>query len=255
MINVKNLSVEFGDYVAVNDVSFHASKGEWLMIVGPNGAGKSTIVNAISQGIDYHGSVLIDGADVRKMKSRERARKMGILTQSHYVGYGFTTEEVIRLGCYSYSRDSDSSRQSVEQRVMEAVSETGLEECLYRSVLTLSGGELQRAFLAQLFAQDPGILILDEPSNHLDLKYQKQIFETVDRWRIRKNRVIISVVHDLSMARRYGTHALLLKDGNTVKWGPISEVLTKNSLNTVYEMDVGAWMQGLLTEWTNDPNQ
>ena len=119
----------------------------------------------------------------------------------------------------------------------------------HASVLTLSGGELQRVFLAQLFAQAPQILLLDEPANHLDLVYQKQIFSLIREWLAQPGRAVLSVVHDLSLARAYGTHAVLMQHGRCVSQGPLDRVLTPENLQQVYGMDVYGWMQDMLKKW------
>jgi iron complex transport system ATP-binding protein len=118
-----------------------------------------------------------------------------------------------------------------------------------QSVLTLSGGELQRTFLAQLLAQDPELLILDEPTNHLDLVYQKQIFELITGWIETTGRSVLSVVHDINLARAFGTHAVLLDRGRIVDAGESAAVLTAENLSKVYSMDVAAWMRRLLAHW------
>ena len=126
---------------------------------------------------------------------------------------------------------------------------TGIEDFLSRPVTTLSGGEVQRVFLAQLFAQDPQILILDEPANHLDLPFQKQIFDLTDAWRRQGSKTVISVVHDLSMAKLYGTHALLLSHGRTAACGTAEDVLTDEHLSEVYGISVSDWMKKLYELW------
>ena len=118
-----------------------------------------------------------------------------------------------------------------------------------RSALTLSGGELQRAFLAQVFAQDPKLLLLDEPTNHLDLVYQKQVFALIQDWLKKGHRAVVSVVHDLSLAKAYGSHALLLDRGRVFAFGTVKEVLTRENLARVYKMDVYEWMQRMLEQW------
>ena len=124
-----------------------------------------------------------------------------------------------------------------------------MERFRNQSVLTLSGGELQRAFLAQLFVQGPRMLLLDEPTNHLDLIYQKQVFALVRRWMDETGGAVISVVHDLSLAKAYGTHALLMKHGRTVESGPIGAVMTPEHINGVYGMDVYDWMRTMYGQW------
>ncbi len=250
MLNVENMTVRYGENTIVKAISFDVLEGQWLMLVGPNGAGKSTIVNAIAQGVPYSGNVTFGGKDVRRMKPSEFAKNCGILTQTHNVNYSFTVEEIIRLGRYSYSgglfaKSSNNDDKAVE----EAARLTGMLSLMQQSVLTLSGGELQRTFLAQLFAQNPKLLILDEPSNHLDLVYQRQIFELTREWLAHSGRAVISVVHDLSLAKKYGTHALLLHNGRIEAFDTADKVLTRANLNTVYSMDVYAWMQSQLTIW------
>ena len=120
----------------------------------------------------------------------------------------------------------------------------------YQSVLTLSGGELQRTFLAQVFAQNPKVLLLDEPTNHLDLVYQKQVFALIKDWLKVPGRAVVSVVHDLSLAKAFGSDAILLSKGKMVKQGSVDSVLSSENLDPVYGMDVYAWMQEMLSQWT-----
>ena len=239
----------------LSDVSFAVEPGDWLMIVGPNGAGKSTIVNAMSQSIDYSGTISYEGQNLKGIRPAKLARLLGVLSQTHAVSYSFTVREIVRLGRYAYAPTIFSPKPADEEAAVDqALADTGLSDLADHSVLTLSGGELQRVFLAQLFAQNPNILILDEPSNHLDLLYQQQIFDLIGRWLKGEtqpvgSRAVISVVHDLSLAKAYGTNALLLHEGIGRGFGTPEEVLTREALEKVYGMDVYAWMQGLLEHW------
>ena len=184
------------------------------------------------------------------MKPALRARAIGVLAQNHFVGYGFTVEEVVRLGRFAYAggvfgRSQEDDAGHVEQ----ALTLTGLQDKRRQSVLTLSGGELQRTFLAQVLAQDPKLLLLDEPTNHLDLIYQKQIFALIGQWLQTPGRAVVSVVHDLSLARAFGTDALLMDSGRKIALGRANDVLTPANLDRVYGMDVAAWMRGLYRQW------
>lgn len=250
MLEVNGLSVTIGSTRIVDNVSFSLGGGQWLMIVGPNGAGKSTIINAISQSVAYTGQVLVGGEDAAKMKPVHLAKKLGILSQHHNVGYSFSVEEIVNLGRYSYSPGIFSQKSDDDNDMVEhALELTGLKELRGQSVLTLSGGELQRTFLAQLIAQDPELLILDEPTNHLDLVYQKQVFSLVQDWIEKTGRSVISVVHDLSLARVYGTQAMLMDKGHLVALGETKEVLSRETLKSVYRLDVYEWMQEMLSQW------
>ena len=251
MLEVKNLSVRIGALTIVDNVSFSLAEHNWLMAVGPNGAGKTTLVNAISQGIPYEGTVRFENTDVSKMKPIQRAKNMGVLTQSHHMAYSFTVEEIVRLGRYAYAPKLFSVRTDEdEEMVEEALRLTGMLSLRTQSVLTLSGGELQRAFLAQVFAQNPKLLILDEPTNNLDLVYQKQMFELVGEWVKKPGRAVISVVHDLVLARSYGTHAMLLNKGQLIACGEVEAVLTRENLSAVYGVDVYQWMKDMLSQWS-----
>ena len=250
MLKGESVTVRYGSRTAVDDLSFTLEQGQWLMLVGPNGAGKSTLIEAIAQGIPYTGRIELEGRDARAYKPAQLARKVGVLSQRHSVNYAYTVEEVVQLGRYAHTRRLfGSGDDEGEERVEQALERTGLDGMRRASVLTLSGGELQRVFLAQLFAQAPQILLLDEPANHLDLVYQKQIFSIIREWLAQPGRAVLSVVHDLSLARAYGTHAVLMHHGRCVSQGPLEGVLTPENLQQVYGMDVYGWMQHLLKKW------
>ena len=250
MLTAERVSVRYGARAVVDGVSLTLREGQWLMLAGPNGAGKSTLIRAITQGVAYEGRIELLGRDVRAYRPAQLAQQVGVLAQQHSVGYAYTVEEIVRLGRYAYVQGFLSGRdREGEARVEEALRMTGMTALRSASVLTLSGGELQRAFLAQVFAQDPRLLILDEPANHLDLVYQKHIFSLIEQWLREPGRAVLSVVHDLSLALRYGTHAALLDGGRCVAQGKAREALAPEHLAQVYGMDVRGWMRELLGEW------
>ena len=250
MLKGNHITVRYGEHTIVDDLSFTLQEGQWLMLVGPNGAGKSTLIETISMGVPYVGSIELEGQDIRRYKPAQLARKIGVLSQKNSVGYGYSVEEVVGLGRYAYTSSFLSNRDDGgKDQVDRALELTGLTELRKSSVLTLSGGELQRTFLAQVFAQNPQILILDEPANHLDLVYQKHIFSLIAQWLKEPGRAVLSVVHDLSLARRYGTHAVLMNHGKCVTQGEINAVLTPENLRSVYDMDVYGWMHEMLEQW------
>jgi iron complex transport system ATP-binding protein len=250
MLDVRSLTVRHGSLTLISDVNFTLEEGERLIIAGPNGAGKSTLVNAITQSLSYEGEVFFDGVDVKRLKPVELAHKIGMLMQSYFVGYAFTVREVVSLGRYARERGPLSARSSADQAAIDdALARCGLKDIAEQSVLTLSGGELQRVFLAQVFAQDPQLLILDEPTNHLDLAYQKRVFELLDEWLEQPGRAVLSVVHDLSLARAFSSRALLMNRGRVVALGSPQDALAPARLREVYGMDVRAWMRSLLTQW------
>ena len=250
MLSAENLTVRYGDRTVLRDLSLQVREGEWWAVVGPNGAGKSTLAGALGRTVPCEGTVLLDGKNMREISAREYARKVGILSQNHSAVFGFTVEEVVSLGRYARHTglwgkgDPDGA-----EKIGEALALTGLTDMRKRNMLTLSGGECQRVFLAQVFCQDPEILILDEPANHLDLPFQQELFSLIGKWLKEPGRAVITVMHDLSLARKYGTHALLLDKGQCAGQGKASEVLTPEALRSVYGMDVYGWMREMLEQW------
>ncbi|NCB63548.1 MAG: ABC transporter ATP-binding protein [Clostridia bacterium] len=250
MLEVERLGVSVGNYTLLSGVDFTLSEGCWLMVAGPNGAGKSTLINALSGGAEYTGTVRLEGTDLREVSARRRARTLGVLAQQHDVSYPFTVEEVVTLGRYSHAPGLFSKGDGADgEKVEEALRLTGMLERRRQSVLTISGGELQRVFLAQLFAQEPSILLLDEPTNHLDIGYQAQLFPLIEHWLSAGGRAVLSVVHDLALARRYGNRAMLLHQGRVLALGSKEEVFTEDTLRAAYGIDVGAWMRDLYHPW------
>lgn len=250
MLTATNIFAGYGGKNAVESVSFTLSEGQWLMICGPNGAGKSTLVKAVTGVLPYTGEVRVNGQELHRMRPAALAREVGVLSQRTRSEYDFTVRQVVTLGRYahrgSFLRRGDAEGEGKVNAALRAVGLLGKQQARLNE---LSGGELQRVFMAQVFAQDPHILVLDEPANHLDVTYQKQLFDLIDRWRQEPGRAVIAVVHDLNLARMYGTHALLLSHGQTVAQGPIQQVLTREQLCTAYGMDVLPWMLEMLRQW------
>ena len=244
MLSVKGLEVSYGNKKALYPLDFTICEGEWWMLTGPNGSGKTTVVNAVTRAVPSSGELLWEGRDLRGMRSKELARHIGVLAQTRSVDAAFSVEEVVMMGRYAYPREKSGA-----DPVEEAILSVGLQEMRRRSILNLSGGELQRVFLAQVFAQDPDLLILDEPANHLDLVYQKQIFDLLSEWIRRPGKAILPVVHDLSLALAYGHKAMLLMEGHLVSSGVVRDVLTPESLERTYNTDVYGWMRQMLEQW------
>lgn len=245
-----HITVRYGNNTVVNDLSFHLEEGQWLMLAGPNGAGKTTLIEAIAQGVPYTGSIRWENQELCSLKPSQLAQKIGVLSQKNNVGYAYTVEEVVGLGRYAYRSGFFSNADDQGKVLVESALEaTGLTNLRHASMLTLSGGETQRVFLAQVFAQNPQILVLDEPANHLDLNYQQQIFSLIREWLKEPGRAVLSVVHDLSLARHYGTHAILMDRGKSIARGAIHEVMTPDNLQQVYGMNVYEWMQKMFSQW------
>ncbi len=156
---------------------------------------------------------------------------------------------MVALGRYAHLSAWSKRDDLGAQKVDEAIRLCGLDGLREQNVLTLSGGELQRSFLAQVFAQDAPLLLLDEPVSHLDLSFQQSIFDLVSLWLKTPGRAVLSVVHDLLLARKYGTHALLMREGRVLASGDIASAFRQENLEKVYGMDVGEWFKTLYQPW------
>ena len=252
MLKVDQLSVSYRGFDAVRGLSFNVQPGQWLMLTGPNGAGKSSLLSAIAQTVPSKGSILLSGQDTRKLPAKELARRLAVLRQGHSLGYSFTVEELVSLGRYAHQRPFSHKDPEGRAKVEEALILCGLVEKRRQNALTLSGGELQRAFLAQVLAQDSPLLLLDEPASYLDLHHQQSLFELIARWLQTPGRAVVSVVHDLLLARRYGSHALLMHKGACLACGPLHQVFSEENLRQAFDMEVNSWFSWLYAPWTMD---
>ncbi len=250
MLTLKGVTWRQGPVTILEDIHLSVQSGEWWMLVGPNGAGKTSLISAVAQGLPYVGSICWEGRDMKAFSAKEQAKRVGVLSQTQRIQDAFTVEEVVRLGRYAYRGGPLSGGDPLEEKkIKEALELTGLSDRAGQSVLTLSGGELQRVALARVLAQDPAMLLLDEPGNHLDLAYQQQLVETVRGWLRTPGRAVLSVMHDLSVARAFGSHALLLKAGRAVAQGACRAVLTRENLARAYGTDVLGWMEAVAKAW------
>ena len=249
MLEAEHLFVRYGEKEAVSDLSFRIGEGEWWAVVGPNGAGKSSLAGALGKTAAYEGAVTLKGRDIRQFSPQEYARRVGVLSQTHTPVYGFTVEEVVGLGRYARTGFFRRNDPDGAEKIDGALALTGLAGLRRRSLLTLSGGEQQRVFLAQVLCQDPEILILDEPANHLDLPFQQELFTLIGEWLKAPGKAVVTVMHDLSLARKYASHVLLMDRGRCAAQGRTGEVLTPEALQAVYGMDVYGWMREMLGIW------
>lgn len=250
MFKIENLNVSFDQKPILKDIDLQVEENNWYMILGPNGVGKTTLANAISGQIDYQGSIFFQGQSIEKLSPKDKARSIGFLTQYHEATYGYTVREIVELGRYPYHTGM-FYQESAEDcaRVNYALEVTGMKNFSQRPVTTLSGGELQRTYLAQLLAQNPQVMILDEPANHLDLSFEAEFYQLIDDWRKEEGRCVMSIMHDLTVAKQYGDQALLLGKEGQVYEGLIDSVLSRNHLKEIFNVDVVHMMRDRYELW------
>ncbi|MGG5461734.1 ABC transporter ATP-binding protein [Clostridium sp. B9] len=250
MLEVKNLKCGYDGYEVIHGVSFRAEPGENISIIGPNGCGKSTLLKSLANLMDYTGEIKLDGVEVREIKRKDLAKKIALMSQNSDIYFSYTVFETVALGRYAHM-DGLFSSLSHEDReiVLNCIESVGLSEEKNKLISELSGGQLQRVYLARAFAQEPDILLLDEPTNHLDLKCQIEILDYINRWVSENNKTVIGVLHDLNLVQRFSENVILIKSGHIYGEGKAKEVLNSEKIKDVYGIDIRAFMIGALERW------
>jgi len=237
-LNIAELSVSIDGRNLVNDVSFSLSVGQWLCIIGPNGAGKSTMLKAIAGICKSTGRMVIDDNDLRQLNERERACWIAYVPQEPILPTGMRVFDYVLLGRTAHL-NLLASESTKDLEVAEMVlTELALEDFRDRDVATLSGGERQRVTIARALAQASPFILLDEPTTALDVGYQQEVLELIDRLRREQKIAVITTMHDLTVSGLYPDRLMLLSDGRVVSDGPASEVLTVTNINEHYGAEV-----------------
>ena len=250
MLQVEHLSCGYGDKPIVRDMSFRVEKGERLCILGPNGCGKTTLLRGIMGILPAQGTVTVDGETLTGMPARRKARRIALMSQLSSAYFSYTVYETVMLGRYAHQKRGTFFSESEEDRciVRESLEKTGMFPYRDRLITELSGGQLQRVFLAQIFAQDPQVVLLDEPTNHLDLKYQVELVDTLKGWVKAGDRCVVGVLHDINLALSFADRILLMEEG-TVKAFEKTSAFDLSLLNRTYQTDVQEYMREALKRW------
>lgn len=237
MVHLKHVTKRYGSKAVVEDVTVAIKKGTITSFIGPNGAGKSTLLSMVSRLIlKDEGEILIDGNDISKKKSKELAKKISILKQTNNVNLRLTVRELVSFGRFPYSQGKLTSEDWTH--VDEAIEYMGLAEIQDKFLDELSGGQRQRAYIAMVIAQDTEYILLDEPLNNLDMKHSVQIMKTLRRLVSELGKTVILVIHDINFASVYSDYIVALKDGKIVREGTTDEIINRNVLRDIYDMDI-----------------
>ena len=250
MLKVEHLTCGYGGAPVVKDLSFEVPAGGRLCILGPNGCGKTTLLRALAGLLPHEGKVTAEGRDLAVMDRRQLARTVALLSQISSVYFSYTVYETVLMGRYAHQTGGAFSGPGPEDRAiaLECMERTGVADLRDRQVTELSGGQLQRVFLARTFAQQPRVILLDEPTNHLDLKYQVELVQELKAWAAGEGRCVVGVLHDVNLALDLADLFLLMEEGRARYFGPAAE-FDPAALNRVYQMDVGGYMRRSLQRW------
>ena len=254
MLKISNVCAGYNGTDVIKDININLAQSENLAIIGPNGCGKTTLLKVIAGLLPHKGDVEIGGINAQSLKPRARAAKVAMLGQISAVYFSYTVYDAVLMGRYPHSEGLlGFTSQRDKDFVEHCLTQVNLQNVRHRGLSTLSGGQLQRVFLARTLAQDPQIILLDEPTNHLDLKFQFELIDYLKSWVSQpgKSRSIIGVLHDISLAMRLSENIMVMKEGVVAASGKISAVMNKTLLHDVYEMDVARAMRENLRVWEN----
>lgn len=250
MIKIDHLSCGYGGPAVVKDVSFRVREGERLCILGPNGCGKTTLLRAMAGLLPCSGKIELDGSDLCDLSVRQRAKKLALMSQLTPAAFGYTVHETVMLGRYARRMGGPLAGESAEDHrvVRESMVLTGTWELRDRLITQLSGGQLQRVYLARTFAQEPQVILLDEPTNHLDLRYQVELIDSLRTWVQTAGRCVVGVLHDINLALAFADTVLLMEEGTLLSQQTV-EGLDLSLLDRLYGMDVRSHMKAVAERW------
>jgi iron complex transport system ATP-binding protein len=239
MLEIDTISVAYENSLVLKNVSLRVEAGEVVAVLGPNGAGKSTLLKAVSGVLSLRaGSVKINGREVVRLPEAERARHIAVVPQARSLPGAFTVYQTVLLGRTPYLGWLGRAGKSDLDHVHRALSQTDSQLLAERAISTLSGGEQQRVLLARALAQNTPVLLLDEPTSHLDLQYQYSFLNLVRQLVTEKGLAVLMVLHDLNLAGLYADRVVLLEGGEIRAEGIPAGVLTEENIRAVYRTPV-----------------
>jgi len=235
LLEINDVRFAYHSSDVLKGITFSASGGEVVGILGKNGCGKTTLMKCINAHLSPHGGcVVLDGDVVSAVSRKELAKKMAMVAQSSSVSFSFTVLDAVLMGLYPNSEWMGSPSDSDMERVSEAMKATGVFGFADRPVTELSGGERQRVMITRALVQDPKVLLLDEPTLHLDINHQFGLMELVRSLVAEKGILVILVTHEIGLAARYCDRILLVDDGEIAGSGTAEEVVTAENLERVF---------------------
>ena len=249
LFTISQLNVTIQGAHILKDISVDVPEGCCVVIVGPNGCGKSTLLRSMAKLQRYSGKILIQNRDIQSIKPRDYAKRLALLPQSPQAPENLTVRDLVSRGRDPYRNWYNQWSVDDEKAVSDALEATRLASLAERELETLSGGQRQRAWFALTLAQSTDVLLLDEPTTYLDVAHQLEVLETVNRLRKERGISVVMVLHDLNMAARYADHILMMKDGENLVSGTVTEVLTSPLINEAFSIQ----SEILIDPRTNSP--
>lgn len=229
-----DLRIGYGREPVIDGLDVSIPDSSLTAIIGPNACGKSTLLRALARLLRPRGgTVLLDGADIHTLSTKQVARRVGLLPQSPLAPDGISVADLVARGRYPHQNVLAQWTRGDQEAVADAMAATGVTGLADRRVDELSGGQRQRVWIAMALAQDTPILLLDEPTTYLDITHQIEILDLVERLRV-AGRTVVAVLHDLNHAARYATHLVAMRDGRIIAQGTPADVITAETVEQVF---------------------
>ncbi len=238
MLRLEEIYFAYDRTDTLKGISFEVEKGEFLGIIGPNGSGKTTLLKVIARILNpYKGILFLENEDIKKVPLIEYARKVAYLPSQIDISFSYTVEEFIALGRFPYIGRYGEIKKTDREIIENTLKQFEISQYRERKIWELSDGEKQRVFIAQVIAQQSSIIILDEPTSHLDIGHSFKILDII-REINRSGITVIAVLHDLNLASEYCTGLLMLKKGEVFAKGTVEDVITYKNIEDAYDTKV-----------------
>ena len=222
----------------LHGISFKAVSGEVVGIIGQNGCGKTTLLKCINTTLKTkEGLITVNGSDISLLSKREIAKTIGFVMQTTSTNFPFTVYETVMMGRYARKELLERDNETDQRVVYDAMKETGILKFADRDIDELSGGERRRVMIARALVQEPDILLLDEPTLHLDINHQFDLMDMVIRLAHEKNMLVVVVTHDLILAARYCSRVIAMVEGKIGAAGSIKDVFTEENMRELFDID------------------
>ncbi|HWJ79926.1 MAG TPA: ABC transporter ATP-binding protein [Niallia sp.] len=238
ILSTEHLKIGYEEKIIVHDLNIKIQSGKITTIIGPNGCGKSTLLKTLAR---IHkakeGFVYLEGEQIHKIPTKKIAQRMAVLPQSPEAPSRLTIFDLVSYGRSPHQKGFARLTEKDKEVINWALDVTGLTELKNQEVDTLSGGQLQRAWIAMAIAQETNLLLLDEPTTYLDMAHQLEVLQLLKKLNEEEGRTIVMVIHDLNHAARFSDHMIAMKSGKLIKEGTAEEVMTEEVLKEVFQID------------------
>jgi iron complex transport system ATP-binding protein len=249
VLTLTGIHAGYGGPDILRGVSLSVREGERVVILGPNGCGKTTLLRVIAGLLPCRGAVALMGVPVRGTPRRVLAERVALLGQMEEQSPPFTVYDTVMMGRYRFQRGPLGRPDARDRAAVDrCLAEVGMADLAERTLDTLSGGQRQRAYLARTFAQEPGIILLDEPTSHLDLQAQAALLGLLRAWAARPGRAVVGVLHDVTLALMLATRLVLMREGQVLAQG--EDAVRPERLREAFEMDVAGYLREGFALWS-----